>query len=73
MDTECTPTQLEFHALGRREVVGKFDGGNITSDAGGLLLRETEKRTRIISGFARCFEDKRNPEAIEHTVAELVA
>jgi hypothetical protein len=73
MNTECTPTQLEFHALGRREVVGKFDGGNITSDAGGLLLRETEKRTRIISGFARCFEDKRNPEAIEHTVAELVA
>ena len=73
MKTECTPTQLKFHALGRREVVGKFDGGNITSDAGGLLLRETEKRTGIISGFASCFEDKRNPEAIEHTIAELVA
>ena len=73
MKTECTPTQLRFHALGRREVVGKFDGGNITSDAGGLLLRETEKRMGIISGFARCFEDKRNPEAIEHTVGELVA
>ena len=73
MKTECTPTQLEFHALGRREVVGKFDGGSITSDAGGLLLREAEQRIRIIAGFARCFEDKRNPEAIEHTVAELVA
>jgi len=73
MKTECTPTQLEFHALGRREVMGKFDGGSITSDAGGLLLREAEQRTRIIAGFARCFEDKRNPEAIEHTVAELVA
>jgi hypothetical protein len=73
METQCTPTQLEFHALGRREVVGKFDGGSITSDAGGLLLRETEKRTAIISGFAECFEDLRNPEAIEHTVAELVA
>jgi len=73
METECTPTQLEFHALGRREVVGKFDGGNITSDGGGLLLRETEKRTGIISGFARCFQDLRNPELIEHTVAELVA
>jgi len=73
METQCTPTQLKFHALGRREVVGKFDGGTITSDAGGLLLRETEKRTRIISGFARCFEDLRDPELIEHTVAELVA
>lgn len=73
METECTPTQLEFHALARREVVGKFDGGNITSDAGGLLLREAEKRTGIILGFARCFEDLRDPELIEHTVAELVA
>lgn len=73
METQCTPTQLEFHSLGRRKVVGKFDGGNITSDAGGLLLRETEKRTGILLGFARCFEDLRDPELIEHTVAELVA
>lgn len=73
MDTQCNPTQLEFHALGKREVVGKFDGGTITSDAGGLLLRETEKRVGIISGFAKCFEDLRNPEMIEHTVSELVA
>jgi hypothetical protein len=73
MTTECNPTQLKFHALGKREVMGKFDGGTITSDAGGLLLRETEKRVGIISGFAKCFEDLRDPEMIEHTVAELVA
>jgi len=51
-------------------VVGKFDGGNITSDAGGLLLRETEMRTGILSRFAECFQDLRNPELIEHSVAE---
>jgi hypothetical protein len=73
METECTPAQLEFHALGQREVVGKFDGGNITSDAGGLLLRETEKRTGILAGFAKCFEDLRDPDLIEHSVTELVA
>jgi Transposase DDE domain group 1 len=73
MATECTPTQLEFHALGKREVVGKFDGGTITSDAGGLLLRETENRTGIIERFAGCFQDLRDPELIEHTVAALVA
>ena len=54
-------------------MVGKFDGGNITSDAGGLLLRETEMRTGILSRFAECFQDLRNPELIEHSVAELVA
>ncbi len=54
MDTQCNPTQLEFHALGKREVVGKFDGGCITSDAGGLLLRETEERVGIISEILDC-------------------
>jgi hypothetical protein len=73
MTTECNPNQLEFHALGSREVVGKFDGGTITSDAGGLLLRETERRVGIISRFGECFKDLRDPEMIEHTVAELVA
>ncbi|MCG8371351.1 MAG: transposase, partial [Proteobacteria bacterium] len=44
MSTECTPEQLDFHALGRREVVGRFDGGRLTSDGGGLLLREGDRR-----------------------------
>jgi len=38
-------------------VRGQFDGGSITSDAGGLLLREVEKRTGIIGQFANCFTD----------------
>ncbi len=38
MITECTPEQLEFHVPGRREVIGKPDGG-------GVLLREVEKGT----------------------------
>ena len=37
---ECNTNRLEFHGLGRREVVAQFDGGPITSDAGGLLLRD---------------------------------
>jgi hypothetical protein len=54
-------------------VVGRFDGGAITSDAGGLLLREVEKRTGIIERFAACFGDCRKQEQVEHTVKELVA
>ena len=70
--TECKPEQLEFHALGRPEVVAQFDGGDITSDAGGLLLREVEQRTGIIRRLASCFTDYRDPEAIEHSVEDLV-
>jgi hypothetical protein len=54
-------------------VRGEFDGGAITSDGGGLLLREVEKRTRIVEQFADCFSDHRQAERIEHTVGELVA
>lgn len=72
MATECSGTTLDFHPLGSREVVAKFDGGQITSDAGGLLLRETEAATGIIEQFAKCFTDYRNPEKIEHSVLELL-
>jgi hypothetical protein len=73
MLTECSKDSFEFHALGRRDVVARFDGGQITSDAGGLLHRETEKGTKIIGQFAECFEDYRDPEKTEHTVYELVS
>jgi hypothetical protein len=71
--TECNQESFEFHALGRREVVGRFDGGQMTSDGGGLLLRETEQATKIIGQFAACFTDHRNPDLIEHTAEELIA
>jgi len=70
--TECKTKQYEFHALGNREIVGHFDGGDITTDAGGLLLREVEQRTGIIRRFAACFHDCRDPRWTEFTVEELV-
>ena len=73
MQTECNTDRLGFQPLGKREIVGIFDGGNITSDAGGLLLREIERKTSVIKRFAQCFTDYRDPELVEHTVAELVA
>jgi len=71
--TECKPEQFQFHRLGNREVVAQFDGGDITTDAGGLLLREVEQRTGIIGKFAACFRDYRDSRFIEFTVEELVA
>ena len=71
--TECTGEQMHFHALGGREVVGRFDGGAISSDGGALLLSEVEARTRIVGRFTACFTDHRDPEAIEHTALELVS
>ena len=72
METECILEQMEFQQLGRRRVIGRFDGGKISSDAGGVLLREVEKGTHILERLAGCFRDYRNEDRIEHTVGSLI-
>ena len=44
MSIQCTPPPLAFHAFGRRQVVGRFDAGRLTSDGGTLLLREVARQ-----------------------------
>jgi hypothetical protein len=73
MQTHCTPLQFSFQGLGSRRVQADFKGGSITSDAGGLLLREVAIGTQLLSRFADCFTDFRDPRLIEHTVEELIA
>jgi Transposase DDE domain group 1 len=72
MQTECNAERFEFGAVGRREVVGSFDGGAITSDAGALLLAATDRVIGLVDRFAGCFNDYRRQELIEHRVATLV-
>jgi Transposase DDE domain group 1 len=71
--TECTQSGFEFQAHFSREVVARFDGGRMTSDAGGLLLRETDQRLNLLPRLAQCFLDGRDSTRIEHSVAEMVA
>jgi Transposase DDE domain group 1 len=70
--TQCITSLFTFQNLGTREVAAAFDGGKVTSDAGGLLLREIDTRFGFVAQFARCFSDYRDPEAIEHTVPDLL-
>jgi hypothetical protein len=73
MITECNPAYLDFPMLGPRQVLADFDGGAITSDGGALLLRQTEALTGIIRQFAACFDDRRDPDLVEHSVEHLLA
>ena len=71
--TECTQSQFEFAPHCSRQVVARFDGGTLTTDGGGLLLRETDRRLNLLPRFAQCFLDGRNPIFVEHSVQELVS
>lgn len=73
MTTECNASYLDFPMLGSRQILADFNGGDITSDGGALLLRKTEQLTAIIQQFAACFTDHRNPDLIEHPLNDLVA
>ena len=72
MPTHCRPDSLDFGSVEGRSIVASFDGGEITSDAGVLLLARTEKAVRLIERAAAAFSDGRNPDLIEHTVPTLV-
>ena len=72
MQTECTPKLLDFEAVERRSVVACFDGGNITSNAGALLLGQVDRGLGLVRRFAACFIDRRDPRYVEHQVDTLV-
>jgi hypothetical protein len=70
--TECNPTLFEFAPVDGRSVMAAFDGGAITSDAGALLLGETDRAIRLSERFALCFTDARMAELVEHEVHTMV-
>src|SRR5262245_63605912 len=72
MATECRQDSLDFGTVAGRSVVGAFDGGVISSDAGALLLGAADKAIRLISRYAAGFKDGRAAENIEHTTTTLV-
>lgn len=72
MKTECTHSGFEFQGLNQREVLADFSGGRITSDGGGLFLREIEDKLGIIKQFTQCFQDNRKQDQVEHTLYELL-
>ena len=68
----CTATEVPFTKLGRRKVDVRFDGGDVTSDGGLLLLRQVERRLGLLKAVARVLPDPRNPVFVQHTTEQLL-
>ena len=64
--------RLEFGRLGRRVIEGRFDGGNMTSDGGVMLLAALDRRLGLLDAAARCIADPRDPGAITHSVRDML-
>ncbi|MGH9630358.1 MAG: transposase, partial [Bryobacteraceae bacterium] len=71
--TECNQSEFEFKAHFSRRVEAGFDGGQMTSDGGALLLREADRRLNLLPRLAECFLDGRNPVLVKHSVGEMIS
>jgi len=70
--TQCIG-QLTFANLHGKQVVGAFDGGEISSDGGLVLIAQADRRLELTRKLAACVRDERQQSKVRHTVAELLA
>jgi hypothetical protein len=73
MPTECSRDLFGYEVVEGRRVVAAFDGGEMTSDAGALLLGAADRAISLVTRFAACFADGRIQKQVEHPVETMVA
>jgi hypothetical protein len=70
--TECTQESFEFPVCKRRIVEANFQGGDITSDGGVLLLRQADHLLGLSAAVARVLADPRRQASVEHDGLSLL-
>jgi hypothetical protein len=71
--TQCNQIQFSFEAHYSRKVIAEFEDNRLTSDGGSLLLRQADQKVGLLRRLVGCFQDKRDPERIEHRLQEMLA
>lgn len=66
-----TAFDLVFPAVGGKEVVSRNDGGDITSDAGLLLVSLADKKLGLSQAMADSITDDRDQAKVVHGVSEM--
>ncbi len=64
--------RFEFQSLFGKKVTGGFNGGKISSDGGGLLLRELDLRHGVTGHMSRALHDRRSPHRVKHSLGNLL-
>lgn len=72
MPTECSRDLFGYEVVEGRQVVAAFDGGQVTSDAGALLLGAANRAIGLVRRLAGCFTDGRAPGLLEHGVETML-
>ena len=70
--TQCTQEQLRFHPANGKTIRADFNGGELSSDFGALLLRQSLLQSDLIRRMAEAVHDKRHPSYIDHSIQDLL-
>jgi hypothetical protein len=70
--TKCTQESFNFPDVKKRTVEVNFQGGDITSDGGVMLLRQVDKRIGLSKAVAQALEDIRRQASCKHDSLALL-
>jgi hypothetical protein len=70
---KCTEDKLSLGRLGRRVIEANFEGGDISTDGGVMLLRQADERIGLTRAAAGVLSDSRDPGRIKHSLRDLLA
>jgi hypothetical protein len=70
--SEDIPLPFDLPSVARKKLSVGFDGGQLSSDAGVLLLRGVERKLGLAGRLASCIREWRKPERIEHPLGEML-
>jgi len=70
--TLCTTKLIEFSRCKSRKVQLNFDGGEITSDAGAILLNRADKMIGLTKRIASSINDPRCKGKIDHKAGDIL-
>lgn len=70
--TKCITEQLSFSYFRKRQLTVDFEGGEITSDAGLLLIRQADNALKLVAGLSGKIVDRRDPRYADHDMETLI-
>jgi Transposase DDE domain group 1 len=69
---DATPLPFDLPSVRRKKLTVDFEGGNQSSDAGLLLLRQAERKLGVCGRLAAAMPDRRDASRIRHEMFEMV-
>lgn len=66
------PKKICFDGANKKIIEVSFDGGDITSDGGVILLRSADKKLGLCERLSKILKDPRDPSRVEHSLLTML-